>query len=175
MCPRGRFQGGPRGRAYFGIARSRFAGAPLCFGSGASFVARRESGAGPSFRGGAAIRPKTALSCSRLVSAGSSQGTPRGRTYFRYLSDSRTWCPVGFRQWCVASSALGGSGLGYRFPGEWAGLNPRCVAAARYALAPMVLGERRTAKSDLGTTWRPSSGNPTAPLTTYVWRCQITF
>ena len=53
-----------------------------------------------------------------------------------------------------------GLGAGLPASGGWAGLNPRCAAAARYAPAPQTFDERRTANSDPGTTSRPSSGNP---------------
>jgi hypothetical protein len=115
LWPRGRTRGGPRGRTFFRYLSDSRLGLPR----GVSAAARRSSCASERLglgrlctRGWAGLTPTTTLLRFRLASAGSSQGTPRGTAYFGYLSDSRTSCPVGFRQWRVASRTFGGRGAG---------------------------------------------------------------
>jgi hypothetical protein len=150
-------QGGPRGRTFLRyLTDSRLGVAPWGFGSGSSPLVRFGAlGAGPAVyegMGGALIRD--ALFGFRLASAGSFLGTPRGTAYRRYLSDSRSSCPVGFRQWRERSVRSGARGWAPCLRGEGRGSSKDCPAAARYAfMTPMVFGERRSEKRDPGTAW----------------------
>ena len=161
MCPRGRPGGDHGAGPTSGICRSPVAGAPLCFGSGASHVARRESGAGPSCRGDGRRLDRRRSSrdlglCPR--------GRPRGRHGARPTSGiSRTrrlGVPWGFGRGASQPARPVAVGLGLPISGGMGGAQStmRCRSQVR----PFIAGFRRGTMPRLGsgTTRRPSSGNP---------------